>query len=73
MNIGKYKIPLSVERLIRTTGGALAGVVATNFIPGLIGLIPPPWGVLAGPVINGLFKELRTRHPSNVILKALPL
>lgn len=66
-------LPLSVERLLRTTGGALMGVAATDFIPGLVGLIPPPYGVLAGPVINFVFKELRLRNPNNKFLKLIPL
>ena len=72
VELGKHKLPLSVERLLRTTGGALMGVVATDFIPGLVGLIPPPYGVLAGPVINFVFKEIRLRHPNNKFLKLIP-
>lgn len=71
--IGNWTLPLSVERLLRTSGGALMGVVATEFIPGLVGLIPPPYGVLAGPIVNFVFKELRLRHPNNKFVKMIPL
>lgn len=64
----------AIERTARGVGAALVTqVAAPDFWPQLMSVLPPPYNLLAIPVLMGVAKALRMAFPDNAVLKYLPV
>ncbi len=59
------------KRLLRSLL-AVGVTQAIPLVPGVVSLIPPPFNLLAAPVLMGICKGLRDAYPTVPWLKYLP-